>query len=375
MDVSILCPNLSNNSLGRAYVLAQLIERNHNVEIIGPKINGTIWEPVRDDYEYEAIESGPETHRLVLDSSEILSRINGDVVYASKPRMASFGIGLLEKLWNEKPLILDIDDWETGLNYGRRGKWLSPLIGIPGLIHHNTFYYTRLCEKLASVADARTVSTSMLQNKFGGEIIEHARDTEHFNPGKYNQADARKRHDIPADDFVVMFSGTPRPHKGVEELAKAVADIDENNIQLIIVGAEDSDYVDTIRSIGGEKVTVRGTQPFSQIPSWIAAADMIAIPQRSTPETRGQLPAKVFDAMAMAKPVVATNISDLPEVLEGCGIIVPPNSPKHLSEAILNLYRNRTLRERLGRKARDKCVKNYSYDALAPKMDRIISEL
>jgi hypothetical protein len=56
-------------------------------------------------------------------------------------------------------------------------------------------------------------------------------------------------------------------------------------------------------------------QPFDEIPKWVAAADVIAIPQKDSPATWGQLPSKVFDAMAMAKPIVATDVNDLSMVL------------------------------------------------------------
>lgn len=371
MHVSIICPDLSNNCLGRSYVLAQLIDINHSVEIIGPKIGENIWAPVKDEYDYKVVNSGPRIHQLIRDTSDILSEITGDVVYASKPRFASYGIGLLDKIRNKRPLILDVDDWESGLNYGRRGKWIAPIWGIPALFHHNTYYYTRSLEAMSGLADAHTVSTKVLQNQFGGTVIEHARDTKRFDPDKYDQEDARAEYSISQDEVVVMFSGTPRPHKGVQDLAEAVSNI-EYNVRLVIVGADKTDYVNRIQKIGGDSTTIFGPQPFSEIPKWIASSDIIAIPQRSTPETRGQLPAKVFDAMAMAKPIIATNVSDLPRVVEDCGYIVQPNKPSEIREAITELARNPEMRRYLGESARKKCIEEYSYDALAPKLDEII---
>jgi glycosyltransferase involved in cell wall biosynthesis len=376
MRVSILSPDLSINCLGRAYLLAQLLERNYDVEIVGPKTRGDVWEPVRGEYDYRGVETSLRTHRFLLDAPDLLDHITGDVVYASKPRLASYGIGLYERFRRDVPLVLDIDDWESGLIYGRRRNLLSALLwGVPALAHHNSLYYTRSLEALAGLADARTVSNGFLQERFGGVSVPHVRDTDQFDPGRYDRVDVRDELGLPSDDVLVLFSGTPRPHKGVEDLAKAVADIGRDEVSLLVVGADESAYTDSVQTIGGGSVIIRGRQPFDEIPKWIAAADIVAIPQRETPQTRGQIPAKVFDAMAMAKPVVATDVNDLPHVLDGCGRIVAPDSPTELREAILDLVEHPSLRADLGRAARQRCIEQYSYDALAPVLADVIESV
>lgn len=376
MRVSILSPDLSINCLGRAYLLAQLLERNYDVEIVGPKTRGDVWGPVRGEYDYRGVETSLRTHRFLLDAPELLDHITGDVVYASKPRLASYGIGLYERLQRDVPLVLDIDDWESGLIYGRRRNLLSALLwGVPALAHHNSLYYTRSLEALAGLADARTVSNGFLQERFGGVSVPHVRDTDQFDPERFDRADVRDELGLPSDDVLVLFSGTPRPHKGVEDLARAVADIGRDDVSLLVVGADESAYTDSVRTVGGESVIIRGRQPFDEIPKWIAAADIVAIPQRETPQTRGQIPAKVFDAMAMAKPVVATDVNDLPHVLDGCGRIVTPDSPTELREAILELVGHPSLRSDLGHAARQRCIDKYSYDALAPVLADVIESV
>jgi glycosyltransferase involved in cell wall biosynthesis len=127
-----------------------------------------------------------------------------------------------------------------------------------------------------------------------------------------------------------------------------------------------------LRCLAGDQVTFYGQQPFEDIPKWVAAADLIVVPQKQTLANRGQIPAKVFDAMAMAKPVIATSISDLPEVLNGCGIIVDSESPTAIANAIEDLHFNPEKARVLGRAARRRCVEKYSYKALATKIKNIV---
>ena len=93
------------------------------------------------------------------------------------------------------------------------------------------------------------------------------------------------------------------------------------------------------------------------------AADVIAVPQRDSPDTRGQVPAKLFDAMAMARPIVSTRVSMIPEILDGCGLLVAPGDIAAIGAAIARLADDRALAGELGGRARARCVERYSFTA------------
>lgn len=370
MDVTVLTPDVSHNCLGRAHLLAEMLSRTYEVEIVGPQFGDGIWSPVAGAYDYKSVETGSRIFSFGRAVPKLLDLIDGDVVFVSKPQLQSYGVGLLQTLGKEHPLVLDIDDWETGFAL-RKGAF-AYLSGIPSLVDVNSIYYKLLMERLASVADARTVSNSFLKERFGGVTIPHVRDTDVFDPDRFSFEDARREFDLPVDDYLVMFSGTPRPHKGIDDLIGAVSSMNRDDVRIVLVGAHESDYVDELRRLGGDSLIVRGQQPFDTLPRWISTADIIAIPQREGPETRGQLPAKVFDAMAMGKPVVSTTVSDLPTVLDECGIVVEPGAPRRLQEAIARLLDDPSLRDSLGRCARHRCVEKYSHDAVAPRLNAVV---
>src|SRR6185436_19978286 len=74
----------------------------------------------------------------------------------------------------------------------------------------------------------------------------------------------------------------------------------------------------------------------ARMPALLAACDAAPVPQRDVPFARAQLPAKVLEAMAMAVPVVATPVGDLPEILggEARGWPVPADDPAALARAL-----------------------------------------
>jgi len=76
------------------------------------------------------------------------------------------------------------------------------------------------------------------------------------------------------------------------------------------------------------------------------------------------MPAKLFDAMAMGKPIVATDVSDIPAVLEGCGLVVPAGDVNALSQGISYVLDHPVEAAEMGKRARQKCVDHYSWEAM-----------
>lgn len=387
MRVSILTPNLSANCLGRAYVLAKILQPKYEVEIVGPIFGQGIWEPVKDDksISYRGIEisRNPLTYLRVLRLTKLIS---GDIIYASKPVFTSYGIGLLKKIVSGKPLVLDIDDWELGFKKDavRNASWSKKLLLYVYytifFFRHDSYWNVLAHEKMAALADSVTVSNLFLKNKFGGEIIYHARDTEAFDPDLFDGEEMRRKYGVPVDKKVVMFLGSPRKHKGIEDLIEALHLAGREDVLLVIVGLnEKEDYCSYVIDVAKDKLNEGfqgfGFQPFEAIPEFLSFADLIVIPQKERSFSEGQMPAKIFDAMAMAKPVIATDVGDLSRVLGDTGVVVPVDDVHNLKDAINDLLDSEEKRKNLGQKARTKCIAEYSWNAVGVKLRRIFSDL
>ncbi len=383
MKISLLTPDLSHNCLGRAYLLAKILQRHYEIEIIGPIFGDKIWEPVANDkgVTYKSVKTSGRFKRY-WQIRKLGKSIEGDVIYASKPVFTSFGVGILKKLFNNKSLILDIDDWQMGfikeyyedMSLVHRFK---SLIASAFCLYSMSSYWNNLVgEKLTHFADEITVSNNFLKGKFGGTVVWHARETNIFNPRKFDKALIRKKYKIGKTKKIAMFFGTPWAYKGIEDLVKAISLIKDPDIILVIVGIDDRNQylrnlVKTAKKVLDKRFKGFGLQPFEKVPEFLAIADIVAIPQKKNFATIGQLPARVFDAMAMAKPIIATNVSDLPEILEGCGWIVEPENPKQLAETVRYVLDHPTEAEEMGYRARQKCIEKYSWDA----MEKVLVEI
>lgn len=360
MKVSVLCFDVSDNAAGRAHLLAQLIAPIAQVEIVGPCHGAGVWPPVAaDGVRYVTVPTG----RIASFAGAVpglLRAADGDLLYASKPRLGSAGLGLLKRRLGGRPLILDIDDWEVGFllrggvwgTVGRALNWSNPR-GLP---------WTWLMERAARTADAITVASRFLQERFGGTLIPHVRDTDAWRPGLADPAEVRARLDA-VGKRLVMFLGTAREHKGVDDLVEAVAALARPDLVLALVGTDPDGA--TGRRLRARLPTLRLLPPiaFSEVPRYLEAADVVAIPQREGPDTRGQVPAKLFDAMALARPIVATRVSMIPEILDGggCGVLVPAGDAPALGAAIERLASDLEKARELGARARERCIARYSF--------------
>lgn len=380
MKISILNPDLSHNGLGRAYLLAKILQRRYEVEIVGTIVKNGIWKPVADDdsIEYKSVKVATGRFQGYRQFAGLVKRTDGDVIYVSKLLFLSYDAGLLKKWLSGRPLVLDIDDWELGflidryernrLAY-RAGKVRFFLGSLKCFLvePESSYWWVAFNEKLVKFADKITVSNSFLRDRFGGTIVWHARDTAHFDPNKYDRNSLRKEYGIEESKKAVTFCGTPRPHKGIMDLITALRQVPE--VLLILVGINEGKYCQELvsvakRELGSERLRSFYSQPFSRIPQFLAMSDIVVIPQTKGCKTIGQVPAKVFDAMAMAKPVVATNVSDLPKILDDCGWLVEPGRPEELANAIRYILDNPENAKERGQRARQRCKDRYSYDAM-----------
>ncbi len=370
MKASVLCFDLSNNSFGRAVLLAQALSGFCDVEIVGPSRKGDIWFPLRrTSFAVKSFE-WKRYPFFVPVVQRILKEIDGDVILASKLMPTSFGIGLLKKLASGKPLIVDIDDWELGFFYhsgfwGRIGRLLN-------FSNPNGLPHAWLMERLAGYADAVTVSNRFLQKKFGGVLVPHCRDTSTLDPDRFDSEPTKEAWGMKGKK-VLMFLGTPRPHKGIDDLCMALEKIDDPDVYLLIVGADDPGlFSDAKWAAVRERIRVFPKIPFENLPEHLAAADILLVPQRRTTDSVGQMPAKLFDAMAMGKPIIATRVSDIMEVLGDCGYLVDPGKPDQLADAIQYILGHPEEAQRRGREARERCKRLYDIKVMEAKLREMI---
>lgn len=371
--VTVLNFDLSDNSLGRAYIIAQALSSSYEVEIAGPAIRGDIWEPLRECRIPLKILPYRRLPFLLLKLSEILGKIDGDIVYAVKPKGTSFGFGLLKKWASGKPLLLDIDDWEVG--FFMKKNLFSRALKVLNLANPNSLFWTLAMQSLVSRADGITVVSSFLQRKYGGEIVMHAKDAAMLDPDRFQNDNLRAALGL-ENRKTVLFLGTPRAHKGVTDALRAVRMSGDANMVLVVVGADTSgEYEKQLVREGGDRIRMFGRISVKDLPRYLMIGDVVVIPQRRTPDTEGQIPSKLLDAMAMAKPIISTRVSDIPQILGDGGIVVEPADAEGLGRALTWVFEHPEEARKMGLIARRRCESLYGIEEIGRQLDRIVARV
>lgn len=162
---------------------------------------------------------------------------------------------------------------------------------------------------------------------------------------------------------------------GIDHLIRAFARVlEEEQCQLVIIG--DGEQRQALEGLA-EKLKVRdricfqGFVPHEQLPPYLALADIAVVPSLVEASSIFML-----EAMAMGKPVIATNTGGLPEVLDRSrGMLVEPMDESGLADSILWMLSNREKRLQLGKSAREYVQANHSWKMVALQMESVYRQL
>jgi colanic acid biosynthesis glycosyl transferase WcaI len=160
----------------------------------------------------------------------------------------------------------------------------------------------------------------------------------------------RKELQIGSAQVVALYSGNMGGKQGLEILAD-VARLLGQRADLVFVfcgkGAGRADLLARCKDL--PNVRFLDLQPVARLPDLLATADIHLLPQRADAADL-VMPSKLTGMLASARPVGATahTGTDLATVVETCGLVVPPENPEAMAQAINALVKNQTLRENLG---------------------------
>ncbi|HET55211.1 MAG TPA: colanic acid biosynthesis glycosyltransferase WcaL [Ignavibacteria bacterium] len=156
------------------------------------------------------------------------------------------------------------------------------------------------------------------------------------------------------DYFSILSVTALKKVKGVTYLIEACRLLKEQYIsftcQIIGGGSEYDSLFNLIQESGIEDcTTLLGIKTQSEIREYLSISDVFVLPSISE-----GIPVAVMEAMAMEVPVIASNITGLPEIIEDgiSGYLVPPKDPQALAGKIIELYKNPGLCEKFGQTAR-----------------------
>ncbi len=202
-------------------------------------------------------------------------------------------------------------------------------------------------------------------------------DMERFDPTRYDRAEARRHFGLPPEMRIVGVLGRLDPGKGQDVLIRTLPVVAAKHPDVLYVIAGDETagepghkkrLEDLCRRLGIER-HVRFMPFTNDVPLLMTAFDVFTLPSFS--ETFGLV---VVEAMAMEKPVIATNAGGVPEIIADgtTGLLVEARDEHSLAAAILRVLGDEALARSLARKGREDALRRFDFTDC---VDTLIDEL
>lgn len=208
--------------------------------------------------------------------------------------------------------------------------------------------------------------TNMPREKI--KVLPLGTDLQQFDPSHYNKSESRSFFGLPQNGYTIGVLGRLDKLKGQHILLQAIPEVvrQHPNVVFLIAGDETAgeygykEYLLKLcRSLDIERY-VKYIPFTDDVPRLMAALDVFVLPSFS--ETFGLV---VVEAMAMERPIIATNAGGLPEMIVNgkTGLLVKPQDATTVALAIHRVLSDSALRSSLGHLARKEALKRYDFDS------------
>jgi glycosyltransferase involved in cell wall biosynthesis len=272
------------------------------------------------------------------------------------------------------PMVLHVSD-----------LWPAVPIELGALSNPRTIQAARLFERATYAASRRLiVVTERWRDQLVAQgvpaskidLVTNGVDASFLDPGLavHERMTVRRELGLSDRDVLVACIGTVSYVYGYETILAAAAHLrDQPAIRLLIVGdgSQKQAVTEMVADRGLDNVTLLPAQPHPRIRALLAAADLSVGALLPLPVTRGQLPVRLLEAMAMARPVVFSGEGVAARLVaeSGAGVAVGPDDAAALADRIAELAADPTARAGCGEAGRRTVVERFNRATVAASIE------
>lgn len=216
-------------------------------------------------------------------------------------------------------------------------------------------------------------------------LAPNAADPDALMPIPRSAALAHSLH-IPDDVPVIGYVGSFNSYEGLEDLmiACGILAMDAVDFRLMLVGGHsnpESSVLTALRDLAetlgiADRLILPGYVPNEDVADWYSLIDIAPLPRKATDVTKIVSPLKPFEAMAMAKTVIVSNLPALTEIVDHgrTGLVFDGTIPD-LAKTLKTVLSDAGLRQRLGRRAREWIVANRTWIETVRPIEAAVKDL
>lgn len=272
----------------------------------------------------------------------------------------------------------------VGRIVGKLAKGPKIISTIHGIDLWRKCYHTYL-DRLTGVFVDRFLSVSeegrevfSIREKFPRKkivTIHNGINLNRFNKASFNSLKLRYKLGFHENDIIIGEVANIRKMKGHRDVIEVIPSIVKHcpNAKFLFVGRDDSNGEIPQLAVDkgiGEYVIFLGY--CENIPELLSIFDIFILPSHSE-----GLPVSILEAMAMELPVIATNVGGIPEiVVDGeTGILIEPNKPDELANALLDLLNNPKRRYYFGKSGRKRVEDKFNINRMISNIENLYLEV
>lgn len=298
-----------------------------------------------------------------------------DVILVESPPLFLGLTGALFGAALRAPMVLHVSD-----------LWPAVPIELGALTNPQAIRAARLFERGVYTASKRLiVVTERWREQLAADgvsvkkidLVTNGVDATYLDPhtpdAKREREVVRREHGL-EDKTVVACVGTVSFVYGYDAILEAAAQLaSDPKVHFLIVGdgSQKQSVSDTVAARGFTNVTLLPAQAHARIRGFLAAADLSVSALLPMPVTHGQLPVRILEAMAMARPVIFSGEGVASRLVSesGAGVTVPPGDAAVLANAIRELAADYDRRLQLGAAGRSTILERFNRATVAAKIE------
>jgi colanic acid biosynthesis glycosyl transferase WcaI len=288
-----------------------------------------------------------------------------DVLWVESPPLAIGVAALAYTGLKRAPFVLNVSD-----------VWPQSAIELGALRNPAAIRMAEWLERLLYRRAARiTVPTPGILEDLAGRGVPRDRlvhltngvDVERYRPAP-----------LPAGRKVFMYAGTHGLAQGLDVVLEAAKLITDPEVELVLAG-EGADKAALVAKAKRERIAnVRflPNQPRDAMPALLNQAYATMVTLKALDVLRHARPSKMYESMAVGRPIVASLSGEAAELVEaaGCGLVVPPEDPAALASAIERLAADPEGARIMGERARAYVAEHFSRATIARRLREVLGE-
>jgi len=303
-----------------------------------------------------------------------------DIVVSTSPQFFCGLAGYVVSRLKRVPWVLEIRDlWpESIVAVGavQRSLMLRWLVWLANFAYRKADRIVCVTDSFKEAIVAEGIDPSKI------EVIKNGVDLQFFSPERSVGPEAAR---IPGLEntqgkFVISYVGTHGMAHGLDSVlaaAELVRDLPDVLFLLVGDGAERDHLVKQRDMMRLDNVVMLEQQPKTRMPAVWAVTDVSLVVLKDQPLFRTVIPSKIFESMAMMKPVILGVRGESAELLaeSGAGIAVPPENPAQLARAVRRLYADVDERRAMGVAGRRFVEERFDRQVLAARYAALLGRL